>query len=172
MKSVYLAGPDVFAPDPRTLGARLCADLAAVGLRGLFPLDNEIAPCDEPRVLARRIFEANVAMLRSCDLVLANIQPFRGPSADVGTCWEIGFAHALGKPVICYGAVGTYRERCRDAGWEAAGGESGSALPTDRDGWAIEDFGLAENLMITECAAAIVSTWEDAVRVATEWASR
>ena len=66
--------------------------------------------------MAHAIFLQNVALIEKSAIVLANIVPFRGPSADPGTVWEIGYAYAKGIPVICYGSAGTYLERCRAAG--------------------------------------------------------
>ena len=34
--------------------------------------------------------------------MIANLTPFRGPSADVGTVYEVGFMRALGRPVFGY----------------------------------------------------------------------
>ena len=110
--------------------------------------------------MAHTIFRQNVALIEKSDLVLANIVPFRGPSADPGTVWEIGYAYARGIPVICYGSAGTYLERCRTAGLESA------LKGRDRDGFVIEDFGERENLMITRCATLIVETFEEAITAA------
>ena len=38
-RRLYLAGPDVFAPDPRELGGRRRALCEKYGFEGLFPLD-------------------------------------------------------------------------------------------------------------------------------------
>ncbi|MFC7552233.1 nucleoside 2-deoxyribosyltransferase [Pseudoroseomonas wenyumeiae] len=38
--------------------------------------------------------------------------PFRGPSADAGTVFELGFMRALGRPVFGYAnAVANFRDR-------------------------------------------------------------
>ncbi len=153
-KTAYLAGPDVFFPDPRAVGEAKKALLLRHGIIGHFPIDNEVVPGPG---MAHAIFLQNVALIESSDIVLANIVPFRGPSADPGTVWEIGYAYAKGIPVICYGSSGTYLERCRAAGLESA--DKG----TDRNGFVIEDFGERENLMVTRCATLIVATFEEAV---------
>ena len=31
------------------------------------------------------IFQANQAMIESCDIIIANLNPFRGPELDSGT---------------------------------------------------------------------------------------
>ncbi len=136
--TIYLAGPEVFHPDARALGLakqRLCA---ARGLTGLYPLDGDVEPT------ARAIFAANVALIRRADAVIANLTPFRGPSADAGTVWELGFALGLGKPVAAYRNVAD-RYFDRVAAWNG-GPLSGNRF--DRDGLEVENFGLGDNLMI------------------------
>jgi nucleoside 2-deoxyribosyltransferase len=47
-------------------------------------------------------------------LLIANLTPFRGPSGDVGTAYELGFARALGRPVFAYTNVAdSFFERTR-----------------------------------------------------------
>ena len=157
MPTAYLAGPDVFLPNAKAEGKRKCEILLRCGIQGLFPLDNEIV---EGKEMAHEIFLQNVALINRSDIVLANITPFRGPSLDPGTAWEIGYAYARGTPVICYGSRATYLERCREHGWE------GAVAGWDREGMLIEDFGEQENLMIARCAALIVGTFEEAALAA------
>jgi nucleoside 2-deoxyribosyltransferase len=38
----------------------------------------------------------------NCDLIVANMTPFRGPSMDVGTAFELGYMAAQGKPIFAY----------------------------------------------------------------------
>lgn len=134
---VYLAGPDVFLPDPAARGAMQKHICARHGLVGISPLD---AMSDEPSDWAQlpeahRIALRNEAHIRASDAILANLTPFRGPSADAGTIYEVGFGRALGLPVFGYSSVtGDYAARVRGL--------------READGLTIEDFGLAENLMI------------------------
>lgn len=44
----------------------------------------------------------NENLIETCEIVIANLTPFRGPSADVGTAYEMGFAHALIKKVFAF----------------------------------------------------------------------
>ena len=34
--------------------------------------------------------------------MVVNLTPFRGPSADVGSAYEMGFMRALGRPIFAY----------------------------------------------------------------------
>lgn len=134
----YLAGPEVFLPDAAEIGRAKKAICQAHGFEGLYPVDDS-APEEGPDA-ARRIFAANDALIRSCDLVIANLTPFRSVSADVGTAVEVGMAFALGKPVFAYSnEKRLLRER----------------VPPD--GMLVEDFGGFDNLMLTEAVSGFVS---------------
>jgi nucleoside 2-deoxyribosyltransferase len=75
--------------------------------------------------------------------VLANLNPFRGDEPDSGTCVEIGYALALGKPVIGYAEdLRPLRERL------GASRPGADGRCRDGAGNAVEDFGLPLNLML------------------------
>jgi nucleoside 2-deoxyribosyltransferase len=142
---IYLAGPEVFLPDALEVGARKCALCAAHGFEGVFPLDGGLDLAGLGRQeQARAISAANEGLMRGCDLLIANLTPFRGVSMDCGTAFEVGFMRALGRPVLGYTNVAAdYRARS-EAYRRAAPG-----LPdADGPGIEIEDFDGAENLMI------------------------
>jgi len=144
---VYLAGPEVFLPDAVAVGAEKCRRAAEKGLEGVFPLDaalklEGLAPAEQ----ARRISHANEGLMRSCDALIANLTPFRGASADAGTVFEVGFMRALGRPVAGYTNVApAYADRARA---HRARGPAHAHFDGDRADVQVEDFGLAENLMI------------------------
>ena len=149
---VYLAGPDVFLPDSTARGEELKRSLEEVGLTGVFPLDGVVKASGPPGPeLGDQIYHENERLIRSCDAVLANLTPFRGPSADVGTVFEIGFAHALGLLVVGYTtSPHLFEERTRqwalNQGMTVQRRDDGSL--EDGDGLQIEGFGLTDNLMI------------------------
>jgi nucleoside 2-deoxyribosyltransferase len=155
--AVYLAGPEVFFPDVETVAAelkRLCRD---AGLEGLFPTDAE-RPADTGVSIARAIYQGNVALIDRSEAVIADISPFRGAAMDPGTAWEIGYATARGLPVFAYTHdLRPYLDRVGPAG-------KGRRGPVDADGLLIEDFGLVENLMITESVVGIDADAASAIR--------
>lgn len=153
---VYLAGPDVFLPEPQLRADRLKAICAAHGLCGVSPLDpwpSEPATWSElPEAL--RIARCNEAHIGSCDALIANLTPFRGPSADPGTVFELGFMRALGRPVFGWTNSGA-RFAARTRAFTGAAGER------DADGLLIEDFpDMTENLMIDAAIVASGGTLE------------
>src|SRR5262249_60289920 len=135
----------VFLPDALAVGARRAALCAEHGLEGVFPLDAslDLTGLAKPEQ-ARRISAANEGLMRSCAGVIANLTPFRGVSMDSGTAFEVGFMQALGRSLAGYHNVtADYGERAR-----AFRARGPAAMDGDRADLQIEDFGLAENLMI------------------------
>ncbi|MBR0653862.1 nucleoside 2-deoxyribosyltransferase [Plastoroseomonas arctica] len=145
---VYLAGPEVFLADAEAIAAAKKAICAAHGLAGVFPTDHRPDADGAPVEEHRRIYRLNEAHIRDCDALIANLTPFRGPSADSGTAYELGFMRALGRPVLAY--TNTRRDF---AGRTLAHltphvRRRGAETWEDEEGMGIEAFGLADNLML------------------------
>ena len=141
---IYLAGPDVFLPDAIGIGRRKAAICARHGLTGLYPLDNAIDLTAADASLA--IFKGNEAMMDAADAIIANLTPFRGPSADAGTVYELGYMAGRGKLCFAYSndpALYTERVARSFAVKTALGGHL-----IDDEGLTVEDFGLSDNLMM------------------------
>jgi nucleoside 2-deoxyribosyltransferase len=140
---LYLAGPDVFYPNVKDIAKAKKEICAKYGATGLFPLDNKIDITKKGADL--KIYIANCALMVEADACIANLTPFRGPSMDVGTAFEVGYMTALGKKVYGYTNNGNnyYTRVCDDEVYGYIG--SGN---TDVSGHIIEDFGNVDNLMI------------------------
>lgn len=136
----YLAGPDVFRADAADWFDAARALCAAHGVEALVPLDGDARD-------AAAIYAQNVALIARADAVLANLDAFRGAEPDSGTCFEVGYAVALGKPVIGYLNAPT-RTTTRVEDWQGAPLAPLKGAQYDRDGWLVEDFGLSANLML------------------------
>jgi nucleoside 2-deoxyribosyltransferase len=148
----YLAGPDIFLPDADQWVEQKKKVCVRHGLIGVSPLDD---PPDDPPGWAalpdwRRIAARNEALIRSCALMIANLTPFRGPSADVGTVYEVGFMRVLGRPVYGYATTATpFTQRTLDYAAAHGGATTGAdGFRRDANGMSIEQFGLFDNLMI------------------------
>lgn len=88
---IYFAAP-LFTQAERMWNHGMAADLRRHGWDVFLPQENE------PRELtARNIFLADVAGIDSADLVVAVMD---GPDPDSGTCFEVGYAYAHGKPIV------------------------------------------------------------------------
>ncbi len=104
-KKIYLAGPDVFREDAINHFNNLRELCDKYGFEGMAPLDNTINISDEDAltpVHSKSIFKANFQKIKECDIILANICPFRGACIDDGTAWEIGCGYTLGKKIYGY----------------------------------------------------------------------
>src|SRR6516165_8215460 len=133
---VYLAGPDVFMPDAVEIGRRKVGLCARYGLTGLFPLDNEVDLGASDSSL--QIFRGNEAMMNEADAVIANLTPFRGPGADAGTVYELGYMAGRGK--LCLGYSNdpfSYADRVR----EFTTMTSRDGCLNDAQGLIVENFG-------------------------------
>ncbi|MHB8408399.1 MAG: nucleoside 2-deoxyribosyltransferase [Acidiferrobacterales bacterium] len=143
--TVYIAGPDLF--DRRTWAAHVARVRAAcneVGLTPVFPVPMPDAPMTGTGITtlgtfdeARAIYRACLAKIAQCDLVLANLSPFRGDEPDAGTVFEVATAKALGKCVAAY----VHSERPQPVSVDVDGAH------LDPQGCVIERFGMPINLM-------------------------
>src|SRR3977135_3869958 len=140
---IYLAGPDVFLPDAVELGRRKADICARHGLTGLYPLDNAIDL--SARDASLRIFAGNEAMMIEADAIIANLTPFRGPGADAGTVYELGYMAGRGKLCLGYSNnPSSYADRVRE--FTDVSSRDGRLI--DALGLTVEDFGLTDNLMM------------------------
>ena len=149
-KRVYLAGPSVFFRDAATRRAALEGLCFRHFVEPVWPADG-----DRPehrglsgREMGKSICLGNLAAILGSEAMVADISPFRGPHCDPGTAFEIAYAVARGIPVFAFTeAVATdgaclrltdriWCERTADGIWR------------DVHGHMVEDFGMAENLMI------------------------
>lgn len=154
---IYLAGPDIFRPDVEAWAESARALCHRYGFEPLLPIDHG-------ETEAARIFEANVAMIRGAQAVVANLDPFRGAEPDSGTAFELGYAMALGKMVRGY--VTRFDSVARRA--ELAEGRpnllSPAGILADSRGMRIENFGLPCNLMLAIPAAVVEGGLEACLR--------
>mmetsp|Transcript_88051 Transcript_88051/g.169452 ORF Transcript_88051/g.169452 Transcript_88051/m.169452 type:complete len:200 (+) Transcript_88051:84-683(+) len=100
--SIYLAGPDVFRNDAVSHLQAMKKQAMEFGFEALSPLDSEVDVHDA--AITRTIFDINMEDIDKCDVVVANIDPFRGCCVDDGTAFELGAAYAKGKRIVCYSA--------------------------------------------------------------------
>ncbi len=137
---VYLAGPDVFLPEPLKRAEAKKQICQTYGFEGVFPFDASLDLTNlKPREAGMEIYHCNINLMKSCDLIIANMTPFRSPSLDVGTAFEIGYMTALGKPV--FGYSNDHRLYC-----ERVLNKTSETL--DDQGLFIEHFEMIDNLML------------------------
>jgi nucleoside 2-deoxyribosyltransferase len=141
---IYLAGPDVFLPDALAIGQQKRDICERHGVTGLYPLDSAVDLSAPDASL--QIFKALEAMMDAADAIIANLTPFRGPGADPGTVYELGYMAARGK--LCLGYCNDPELYAgRVARFTTVTSASDRRL-VDADGLTVEDFGLPDNLMM------------------------
>jgi nucleoside 2-deoxyribosyltransferase len=145
---IYLAGPDVFLQDAVAIGRRKVEICARHGLIGLYPLDNVIDLAAPDASL--KIFCGNEAMMNEADAIIANLTPFRGPGADAGTVYELGYMAGRGKHCFGYSNdPALYVDRVRQRGDVKM--QHGRLV--DADDLTVENFGHTDNLMMIHALA-------------------
>lgn len=148
---IYFAGFDVFRQDRIEFFNRIRTICNAHGYTALIPFDNESSEAWE-------IYEKNLIMMNTADLVIANLNSFRGKEPDSGTCFEVGYAVAKGKKVIGYTDIDDWATHIGTGGYADDG-----YTPLCSDKFLIEDFCLPLNLMLSHGAKIIHGDVEAAI---------
>lgn len=168
---LYLAGPDVFRADALEHAEELKGVCEEHGLVGVSPSDVTLRRQEGQtgRDFAARVRRSNIALLHSCDGILANVTPFRGPNVDDGTAWEMGYAVGQGKPAFPYVVSGqgssTYLRKCSSL---LSLDHDGTAC-RDRQKMAVEDFDLPANLMLFDERFGFFRSFRTAVKAARDF---
>ncbi len=142
-KKIYIAGFDVFSDDAIKIGNEYKVICESYGFEGLYPLDNDLEGSKE-------IFNGNIGLINQCDIIVANLNNFRGQTMDDGTAFELGYGLASGK--ILYGYIDSDIDMVSKIGYK------------DKDGYNVENFGKSRNLMIAESTTIVEGDFEDCVK--------
>lgn len=158
---IYLAGPEVFLPDPIAAGKNKKALIAKLNqendwpftLVGLYPMDNEIDNFSPDVATGMKIYHANIKLMQQADYITANMVRFRGPSMDVGTAFEMGYMRGLEKPVFAYfDARPFYGQTEKPQLYSKSVKQHYFISPIDDEkdihGQTIENFQMSDNLMM------------------------
>lgn len=153
MKSIYLAGPDVFFPDGE---ARLAHKARLVTEAGFLPVHAGVMAypeCETQFASGCAISAVNELCLRGADILMANLTPFRGVGADTGTVFELAFMAALGRPVFAYSEdPRSHLQRVTDF-YQSAPEKDAEGVLRAPDGLMVEDHDMVDNLMIDGAVA-------------------
>ena len=149
---IYLAGPDIFRPDAREWADSARETCRRYGYEPLIPIDH-----DETQ--PPQIFAANLELIGDAQIVVANLNPFRGVEPDSGTCFELGYAVAMNKKVCAYiDHMETLVQRVN----RIEGGDPDRIH--DNQGLCIENFALPLNLMLAVPAKIVEGGLEDCLK--------
>ena len=135
--TAYLAGPDVFLPNAIAHAAKKVEICQRFGLRGLPPLNEDIKTDLTAPNVWQSIYQKDVLMMEQSDIIIANLTPFGGASADAGTLIEVGWFLGKTKPIFGYSnSSENFESRML------------KQLGPHASDFGIEGFHLADNLMI------------------------
>jgi nucleoside 2-deoxyribosyltransferase len=146
---VYLAGPEVFLPNARIVLDKKIEMARKYGFVPVSPGDLQVPASATGRSRGLAVSAINERLMMSADMIIANLTPFRGISADVGTVYELGFMCARGLPAYAFTNVAQdYFERVKDyyRGDLRQDGHEGAYRGPD--GLSVENYGLVDNLML------------------------
>lgn len=163
--SIYLAGFDVFYPNAIEHGEHLKAVCGRYGFRGLFPKDNVIdrSPGRSKDRIAADIFRQNIEQIDRSDIIVANLNCFRGAEPDSGTSFELGYGYAKGKRL--YGYVDGEQKLWEKVESEFGGvGRSPDGRMVDKLGYHVENFDFPVNLMLSVPAVIVAGSFEHCIR--------
>lgn len=160
---IYIAGPDVFRSDAISKFEEIKIITNKYNYIGLIPIDNTIDISDNDKFTkshSKLIFNSNVHLIDKCDIIIANLEPFRGACVDDGTSWEIGYGFALGKKI--YGYSPFFDQLLKDITLKTFD------INKQPEYSIIENFGHPVNLMIVDSieksGGKIFKTFEDCLK--------
>lgn len=154
MPKAYLAGTEIFYPDSEETQKKYHALCEKYGIIGFYPAD--AAPDDEFKEYEKKddsLHEMEVQMfthdlnhIKRTDIIIANLNDYRGNEPDSGTAVECGLAFGYGHR--CFAFIDDARpmpQRFKGIKKTRADG-----TVTDKDGANLEDFDSPLNLMFCE----------------------
>ena len=98
MNKCYIAS-GWFSPEWLAELESLKASLDKNGFRYFSPKDEAVCEADAALDRQKAIFDGNVNAIRDCDWILCNTR-----NKDMGSIFEAGFAHSLGRPIVYFSA--------------------------------------------------------------------
>lgn len=145
---LYLAGPEVFLPNAREVLDAKAALTREFGFEPICPGDVSIEPAPTRHEFGLKISAVDEDMMNRADGIVANLTPFRGIAADVGTAFELGYVCAQGKKVAGYtNMTANHFERTRGF-YDGKVSEGPDGRKRGPDSLSLEDFDMIENLML------------------------
>ena len=163
---VYIAGPECFMPDGKEKAAAALALCDKLGFEGIspamgHPLGDEIDFSKGKQEAAKQIFRNNIKFINHCDIIIANVNNFRGWEPDGGTCFEIGYGYSQGKKLY------VFLDDVRPCYEKYIGNIHNDGIFWRDDNGAFFESGCL-NLMISGPATVVQGGFEDALKKAKE----
>lgn len=150
----YLAGTEIFYTntlETQKLYHELCDKY---GIIGLYPsdiaLDDEykdyVAKDNSLHEMEKQFFYHDLNHIKRSDIIIANLNNYRGDEPDSGTAVECGLAYGYGKR--CFAFIDDTRPMIERFKGVTKTNTDGAL--TDKDGYSIENFDMPLNLMFSD----------------------
>lgn len=164
----YLADFEMFLPTVKETVKYWKETCEKYGIIGLFPGDEEpedefkpyVPKDDSQEEKAYSYFMHDVNHMKRSDMVIAQLDDWRGAEPDSGTAFEVGYFAAAGKP--CYGFCNRCASMIERTQEEKTLGEDG--IWRDKEGYAFEDRGFGMDNMFSYVK--LGNTFEEACQLA------
>lgn len=165
-KTIYISGFDIFHKDAYFISHHQKQICKEYGFLSLHPFDKELENNETPNdEFVKNIVIKNLKDISNCDIVIANLNSFRGAEPDSGTIFECGYAHAKGKIIIGYknrlkSYVEEYIDELNIEPYEE------DNLRYDKNNYLIDTFSKNFNIMVENTVIVIEGNFEKAVKKA------
>ena len=164
----YLADFEMFLPTCEETVKYWKETCEKYGIIGLFPgekePDDEFKPYtpkdDSPKEKWYAVFMHDVNHMKRSDMVIAQLEDWRGAQPDSGTAFEVGYIAASGKP--CYGFLKNSSSMIDRTCWEKK--QDADGVWRDPEGYAYEDRGIGMDNIFA--VVKLADTFEDACKLA------
>ena len=167
MPKAYLAGTEIFYPDSKQTQEKYHALCEKYGIIGFYPED--VAPEDEYKEYVKKddslhememqLFTHDLKHIKRTDIIIANLNDYRGNEPDSGTAVECGMAWGYGHR--CFAFIDDARPMPQRFKGVKKVREDGAV--TDKDGANLEDFDSPLNLMFCDFTV-FEGEFEDALK--------
>lgn len=167
MPKAYLAGTEIFYPDSKQTQEKYHALCEKYGIIGFYPED--VAPEDEYKEYVKKddslhememqLFTHDLNHIKRTDIIIANLNDYRGNEPDSGTAVECGLAWGFGHR--CFAFIDDARPMPQRFKGVKKVREDGTV--TDKDGANLEDFDSPLNLMFCDFTV-FEGEFEDALK--------
>ncbi len=167
MPKAYLAGTEIFYTDSEETQKKYHALCDKYGILGFYPSDE--APEDEYKEYVKKddsihemevqLFTHDLNHIKRTDIIIANLNDYRGNEPDSGTAVECGIAWGMGHR--CFAFIDDARPMKQRFKGVTKEREDGTLC--DKDYNNIEDFDMPLNLMFSDFTV-FEGSFEDALK--------
>lgn len=155
--TLYFATFECFNPEAEKLANKLTELAESHNFKALNPIDSGVDFTQPKKVISQTIFNTNIELMNKADIIVANLESFRGFNADDGVSFEVGYCYASGKP--CYGVINSYPKTYVKK-LDGLSYKDDEGIYRDYNGYLIENLDQPCNLMLHNACDKIFQNYE------------